>query len=210
MTKKKSGRERGASQVPAGGRRQFLEGMALSAGALAFLAGAGSSRSAQAQSSAPPPRPGLSLPPAPTVAQPAPLKDVAGKTAYITASADGIGLGIARACSNAGMKVVIGYRNEARLADALPLFRPGNAGVHAIKHDVTDRDGWVRLLAEIKASSAICTCWSTMQDRRRCNRPVSPKLKSGTMRSPSISRPSTTASRPACPTSRPMAKARIS
>jgi len=90
------------------------------------------------------------MPPAPTVAQPAPLKDVAGKTAYITASSDGIGLGIARACSNAGMKVVIGYRHEARLAQALPLFKPGNAGVHAIKHDVTDRDGWVRLLEEIK------------------------------------------------------------
>jgi NAD(P)-dependent dehydrogenase (short-subunit alcohol dehydrogenase family) len=132
-------------------RRRFLKGMALSAGALAFLAEAGSSRSARAQSSSAPPaaRTGPSMPPAPTVAQPPPLKEVTGKTAYITASADGIGLGIARACSNAGMKVVIGYRNEGRLADALPLFKPGNAGVHAIRHDVTDRDGWTRLLAEI-------------------------------------------------------------
>src|SRR4029077_19464167 len=93
---------------------------------------------------------GPSMPPPPTVAQPPPLKDVAGKTAYVTASSDGIGLGIARACSNAGMKVVIGYRNEARLAKAMPFFKPGNAGVHAIKHDVTDRDGWTQLLAEIK------------------------------------------------------------
>jgi NAD(P)-dependent dehydrogenase (short-subunit alcohol dehydrogenase family) len=85
-----------------------------------------------------------------TVAQPAPLKDVAGKTAYITAASDGIGLGIARACSNAGMKVVIGYRNEKRLAEALPLFKADNAGVHAIRHDVTDRDGWAKLLEEIK------------------------------------------------------------
>ncbi len=54
-----------------------------------------------------------------------------------------------RACSNAGMKVVIGYRNEERLKAALPLFKPGNAGVLAIKHDVTDRDGWAKLLAEI-------------------------------------------------------------
>jgi NAD(P)-dependent dehydrogenase (short-subunit alcohol dehydrogenase family) len=123
-------------------RRRFLGGMALSAGATALLAGAGSaSRSARAQ-----PR----MPPAPTVSQPPPLKEVAGKTAYITAASDGIGLGIARACSNAGMKVVIGYRNEARLAQALPLFKPGNAGVHAIRHDVTDRDGWAKLLEEIK------------------------------------------------------------
>jgi NAD(P)-dependent dehydrogenase (short-subunit alcohol dehydrogenase family) len=119
-------------------RRRFLEGMALSAGALAVLAG---TRGARAQ-----PR----MPPAPTVAQPPPLKEVAGKTAYITASSDGIGLGIARACSNAGMKVVIGYRNDDRLAKAMPYFKPGNAGVHAIKHDVTDRDGWTKLLDEIK------------------------------------------------------------
>ncbi len=149
MSKKKSVLESGNSPSNPEARRKFLESMALSAGTLAFLSEMGTSRSARAQSSAPPPRPGLSPPPAPSVAQPPPLKEVAGKTAYITASSDGIGLGIARACSNAGMKVVIGYRNEARLADALPLFRPGNAGVHAIKHDVTDRDGWVRLLAEI-------------------------------------------------------------
>ncbi len=150
MSNKKAARKSVDSRPAAPGRRQFLEGMALNASALAFLSGAGATRSTRAQSSAPPPvRTGPATPPAPTVAQPPPLKDVAGKTAYITASSDGIGLGIARACSNAGMKVVIGYRNEARLAEALPLFRPGNAGVHAIKHDVTDRDGWTRLLKEI-------------------------------------------------------------
>ncbi len=134
-------------------RRRFLEGMALSAGALAYLGTA--TRAARAQtpgaSPAPQPRPGFSLPPAPKVAQPAPLREVAGKTAYITASSDGIGLGIARACANAGMKVVIGYRNEARLAEALPLIKTPNAGVLAVKHDVTDREGWVRVLEQIKA-----------------------------------------------------------
>ena len=90
-------------------------------------------------------------PPEPTVSQPPPLKDLKGKVAYVTAASDGIGLGIARAASNAGMKVVIGYRNEERLKAALPLFKPGNAGVLAIKHDVTDRDGWKALLDEIKS-----------------------------------------------------------
>ena len=61
-----------------------------------------------------------------------------GKVAYVTASSDGIGLGIARAASNAGMKVCIGYRNEERLKAALPLFKPGNAGVFPVKHDVTE------------------------------------------------------------------------
>jgi NAD(P)-dependent dehydrogenase (short-subunit alcohol dehydrogenase family) len=84
------------------------------------------------------------------VSQPPPLKDLKGKVAYITASSDGIGLGIARAASNAGMKVVIGYRNEERLKAALPLFKADNAGVLPIKHDVTDRDGWKALLEQVK------------------------------------------------------------
>src|SRR6478735_4149997 len=46
-------------------------------------------------------------PPEPAVSQPPPLKDLKGKVAYITAASDGIGLGIARAASLAGMKVVI-------------------------------------------------------------------------------------------------------
>lgn len=89
--------------------------------------------------------------PEPTVSQPAPLHDLEGKVAYITASSDGIGLGIARAASNAGMKVCIGYRNEERLKAALPLFKPGNAGVFPVKHDVTDRQAWARVLEQIKS-----------------------------------------------------------
>jgi NADP-dependent 3-hydroxy acid dehydrogenase YdfG len=133
-------------------RRQFLGTGLVGAGSV--LAGLGLSHYAAAQNTpaitpaAPPGRP--AFPPEPSVAQPPPLKDLKGKVAYITAGSDGIGLGIARAASNAGMKVVLGYRNEERLKAALPLFKEGNAGVHAIKHDVTDRDGWKSLLDEIK------------------------------------------------------------
>ena len=137
------------------GRREFLGGAALGAGGL--LASLGLARHAAAQSapSAPSARPATARPPMPppepTVSQPPPLKELKGKVAYISAASDGIGLGIARAASNAGMKVVIGYRNEERLQAALPLFKPGNAGVLAVKHDVTDRDGWKSLLEQIKA-----------------------------------------------------------
>jgi NAD(P)-dependent dehydrogenase (short-subunit alcohol dehydrogenase family) len=62
------------------------------------------------------------LPPEPAVSQPPPLTDLKGKVAYITAASDGIG----------------------------PLFRPGNAGVLPVKHDVTDREGWKRVLEQIK------------------------------------------------------------
>lgn len=126
-------------------RRQFLGTTALGMGAM--LAGLSREVVAQNTPTAGPARP--ALPPEPTVSQPPPIKDLKGKVAYITAASDGIGLGIARAASNAGMKVVIGYRNEDRLKAALPLFNASNAGVLAIKHDVTDRDGWKRLIEEI-------------------------------------------------------------
>lgn len=104
-------------------------------------------RIAQAAPPAPPARP--APPQEPTVSQPAPLRDLKGKVAYITAGSDGIGLGIARAAAIAGMKVCLGYRNEERLKAALPLFRKGS-NILPIKHDVTDRDGWGKVLEQIK------------------------------------------------------------
>jgi NAD(P)-dependent dehydrogenase (short-subunit alcohol dehydrogenase family) len=142
-------------------RRRFLgNSMALGLGAGTLLADLGLSRPAEAQNATPAPAGGPPaggpppgrppLPPEPKVSQPPPLKDLKGKVAYITASSDGIGLGIARAASNAGMIVVIGYRNEERLKAALPLFKAGNPGVFPVKHDVTERDGWKNLLDQVK------------------------------------------------------------
>jgi NAD(P)-dependent dehydrogenase (short-subunit alcohol dehydrogenase family) len=135
-------------------RRRFLsEGSTYGVGAMGLLAGLGISRSALAQNNpppaagAPPARP--APPPEPKESQPAPLRDLKGKVAYVTASSDGIGLGIARAAANAGMKVCVGYRNEERLKAALPLFKKGSA-VLPVKHDVTDRDGWAKALEQIK------------------------------------------------------------
>jgi NAD(P)-dependent dehydrogenase (short-subunit alcohol dehydrogenase family) len=143
--------------APALDRRRFLgTGMALGLGAGTLLAELGLSRYAAAQNATPAPAGGAPpgrppLPPEPKVSQPPPLKNLKGKVAYISASSDGIGLGIARAASNAGMIVVIGYRNEERLKAALPLFKEGNAGVFPVKHDVTERDGWKSLLDQVKA-----------------------------------------------------------
>ena len=144
-------------------RRQFLGTLAAGAGAATLLAGLGGAAQAQqaaqqaprpATGAAPPPGgPGPGgrppMPPEPKVSQPAPLAELKGKTIYITASSDGIGLGIARAASNAGMNVVIGYRQEKRLAEALPLFAK-DAPVFAVKHDVVGQDGWVALLDAVK------------------------------------------------------------
>src|SRR5580658_6657397 len=142
-----------AINVSATDRRTFLGALAAGAGAATLLAGLGATAaSAQQAGGPPPPGPGGRPPPAPEpkLSQAAPLAEVAGKTIYISASSDGIGLGIARAASNAGMNVVIGYRNDKRLAEALPLFKK-EAPVFAVKHDVIGRDGWVQMLAAVRA-----------------------------------------------------------
>lgn len=123
-------------------RRRFLGGLALGAGGAALLGSAGAAEPS-----------GAGRAPAAVstgVAQPPPLANVAGKTAYITGGNTGIGLGIARALANAGMNVVMGYIQEDQVAPALKLFKPGQK-VIAVRHDVTDREGWTALLAEINA-----------------------------------------------------------
>jgi NAD(P)-dependent dehydrogenase (short-subunit alcohol dehydrogenase family) len=137
-------------------RRRFLaEGASLGGGGILAALGLSRYASALAAERSMPPRrfpmpPGLvPMPPVPKVSQPAPLHDLRGKVAYISASSGGIGLGVARAAANAGMKVCIGYRKPDRLAAALPLF-PREAEILPIKHDVTDRQGWVSMLDQVK------------------------------------------------------------
>jgi NAD(P)-dependent dehydrogenase (short-subunit alcohol dehydrogenase family) len=130
-------------------RRKFLGSLAAGAGLLAALSASSAAIAQQAGGPPPPGFPRPPPPPEPALSQLPPMRDVKGKTAYITASSDGIGLGIARAFSNAGMNVVIGYRNEKRLAEALPLF-PKDAPVFPVKHDVVGHDGWVALLEAVK------------------------------------------------------------
>jgi NAD(P)-dependent dehydrogenase (short-subunit alcohol dehydrogenase family) len=121
-------------------RRQILGGMAAAAGAGAtgLLAGAGAGNAAAADG----PDIGSSQPPQ--------ITDVKDKVAYITGGASGIGLGIARVFHEAGMKVVIGYLDEQHIGDALKHFPDKDPRVHAIKHDVMDREGWERTAEEIE------------------------------------------------------------
>ncbi len=70
---------------------------------------------------------------------PTPMKDVAGKVAFITGGNSGIGLGIARAFVAAGMKVAITYRTQANLDEAMTYFEKDKDRVYAVNVDVTDR-----------------------------------------------------------------------
>jgi NAD(P)-dependent dehydrogenase (short-subunit alcohol dehydrogenase family) len=78
---------------------------------------------------------------------------LSGKVAFVSGGSSGIGLGIASAFVDAGMKVVITYRSPDRLEEAFEcLRRRTGAAVEAIPLDVTDRDA-VRHAAEDVASA---------------------------------------------------------
>jgi NAD(P)-dependent dehydrogenase (short-subunit alcohol dehydrogenase family) len=79
-----------------------------------------------------------------------PLAEVKGKTAFVTGGSSGIGLGIARALSGAGMRVALTYMSDAHRDAALASFPQGNPGVHAIRLDTTDRDGMLRAADEVE------------------------------------------------------------
>jgi NAD(P)-dependent dehydrogenase (short-subunit alcohol dehydrogenase family) len=118
-------------------RRTFLGGAAFAAGATGILGGA---QSGIAQSAS-----------APVASGPAPLRDVAGKVAFITGGSSGIGLGQAHVFHAAGMKVVIGYIRDDQVGPALDGFQTGKDRIHAIKVNVIDRAAMKSAADEIEA-----------------------------------------------------------
>ena len=67
------------------------------------------------------------------------MKDVEGKVAFITGGGSGMGLGMARAFTAAGMKVVIADLRQDHLDHAMGLLTRAGASVHGLKLDVADR-----------------------------------------------------------------------
>jgi NAD(P)-dependent dehydrogenase (short-subunit alcohol dehydrogenase family) len=65
------------------------------------------------------------------------MKDLAGKTAFVTGAASGIGLGIAGALAQAGVKVMLCDIEEAALAKAVEGLKRTNADVDSAKADVS-------------------------------------------------------------------------
>ncbi len=74
------------------------------------------------------------------------MKDLAGRTAFVTGAASGIGLGIATALAQAGVKVMLCDIEEAALARAVEGLKLTNADVDGVKADVS-------LKAELKAAA---------------------------------------------------------
>jgi NAD(P)-dependent dehydrogenase (short-subunit alcohol dehydrogenase family) len=76
------------------------------------------------------------------------MKDVEGKVAFITGGGSGIGLGMAKVFTAAGIKVVIADIRSDHLDQALEQI--GDAPVHAVRLDVTDRAAFARAADEVE------------------------------------------------------------
>jgi NADP-dependent 3-hydroxy acid dehydrogenase YdfG len=78
------------------------------------------------------------------------MQNVEGKVAFITGGASGIGLGIAKAFVNAGVKVVISDIRQDHLEQSISYFRLKNQeqSVHHLQLDVTDREAFARAADE--------------------------------------------------------------
>jgi NAD(P)-dependent dehydrogenase (short-subunit alcohol dehydrogenase family) len=68
------------------------------------------------------------------------MKELAGKTAFVTGAASGIGFGIATAFAQAGVKVMLCDIEEAALSSALEQLRRTNADVDGVVADVSLKD----------------------------------------------------------------------
>src|SRR5436190_17875300 len=65
------------------------------------------------------------------------MKDLSGKTAFVTGAASGIGLGIATALAQAGVKVMLCDIEESALKAAIETLRRTNVDVDSVKADVS-------------------------------------------------------------------------
>lgn len=70
------------------------------------------------------------------------MRDLKGRCAFITGAASGIGLGLAQACAEAGMKLVLADIDLAALREAEAHFIGRDVAVLALSLDVRDAAAW--------------------------------------------------------------------
>ena len=89
------------------------------------------------------------------------MNEFKDKVAFITGAASGIGLGIARACAAAGMKVVMADIRESVLSAAAAELRALGGTVSSVGLDVTDRNAWAatinRVTQEVGEVDLLCS-----------------------------------------------------
>jgi NAD(P)-dependent dehydrogenase (short-subunit alcohol dehydrogenase family) len=80
------------------------------------------------------------------------VKDLTGKVALITGAAGGIGLGIARAFTEVGVKVALADIDEDILEKSAAELAESGAEVVSVRLDVTDRAAWVAAAERVRAA----------------------------------------------------------
>ena len=68
------------------------------------------------------------------------MKELKGKTTFITGGASGIGLGLVKVFAREGMKVVMADLRQDHLDEAMAELKDSGAEVHPIQLDVSDRE----------------------------------------------------------------------
>lgn len=79
------------------------------------------------------------------------MKDVKGKTAFITGAASGVGLGMAQAFLREGMKVAIADIRADGLDAAKQALQKTSKDIHCIQVDITDREAMAAAADETEA-----------------------------------------------------------
>ncbi len=104
------------------------------------------------------------------------MRDVSGRTAFITGAAGGIGLGMARAFIAAGMRVAIADINADKLAAAAESLRATGAEVCPVVLDITSPAAWAHALEAAEAAlgpiSVLCNNAGIGQGRFPDGRPI--------------------------------------
>ena len=80
------------------------------------------------------------------------MKDVAGKIAFVTGAASGIGLGMARALASAGAKVALCDIDINRAQRLVTELTSGGASCVAVPLDVTDEASWAQARETVEAT----------------------------------------------------------
>lgn len=70
------------------------------------------------------------------------MQDLAGKVAFVTGGASGIGLAMVHSFAGAGMKVVVADIEQQALDAVADKFKDSNADIHTVRVDVTDRESF--------------------------------------------------------------------
>ena len=124
-----------------------------------------------------------------------------GKTALITGSTSGIGLGIAEALAAQGANIVLNGFGDAAEIERL---RADIAGKHGVKvaydgADMTRGEAIERMMKSALGGSAASTCWSTTPASSMSPRSTSFRWRNGMRSSPSTCRPRSTPRASRCP-----------